>query len=1797
MRPPAGAKDTKHSYARIPDGVFCVNTPATRSIANLLEYFLGLHSPEASAHTSLLAQQSFYWAFSRTFRKAKPTCPSFFLKRRIDAWKSEVSIPTSVFAAFNELSVTKLDPTAFRTNEKGQLQVPRRVRDAMLRVVNDAHSIRTSLDDACNLRSSLLGRPASLKHWERFRLLCPKASGALSKLSVGEASYVTTPQDLATVVLQGREFWFEKPRPLDPHLTSSLLSDVHGLHPSQARALPISKLSLLQATQDELFPSTQDFYSAIVKSLNTSPGIDGVPYSAFRATPERSASVLRSLFCNIVMKEPAPHTTQLLVWIPKAVAGDKPDNWRPLSMPRVFDRLLDKVVFAKTYQWFEKALHPAQSLISVIKDPQFNYLEAQRYLLRPGPLKSCLLVDLAKAFERVNFEWLLTLLQFYNAPDWLQTYREWTYAGRSTVAKIKNTLTSAVAPLVGLDMGRACSVLFFCLTIDPLIRRHNSLSLQVLRAYMDDTTIAAHGLEWLPAVQQGFVDFEPVGISVDTHNCCLFSGLTDGSTARAGTASWKRAALEALASSRADFFTVVGTSSLFPREDLVKIAASSPEGLALTAKLVALPCQCKAKTAIVPSAQLTTAELAKVDDTPFGAKVLRSCDVTLGLPLASRCTHILPLAVDGAPIPRRKQKLKVIAAKHFNRTMTKLRSRARKVVATLTPGTLRALYWTAYCQSMTYYQTSCFELSSTALKALQRLSQQVLLGRAWLRGRYVADLFSALRIGPSTNIAQACLRSRIVTCLRMYGLPAILAARKTDPLVYKVQQYLRQWKARDAQTYGSAIQSLQASFGNPATKPPSKRAANKFALYLKQHQKAIVSNEALAYLVERCERSAWMSFSIYPPSQLITSFTNTHIKLFSRVDRLYVLRWLVDEEADFALLCRTRQVPLRRLCSCGCRQLSGLAPFGPCGLACCRVLLKQLLGEYPWAAFTPCAWRSELTAAHGIAFPTLPSLVTKTIQSCCEIRLCPLCGLGVSTVLHWLLFCPVTGVALTDVLATPWTPLLLWTLTDTAKLKALACIAAIRRYLFALGEIGNVVANSTHTQLEQNLATFHSNVANVQMTRHRILLSEAFKKKCEPSCASPEQNVVDCCPRLHTGNLLYAAPSLITPIPQPNSYKCSPLPKVSKLAHPEQELACFEEGSRLFSVLTAVQATDTNARLLLQDCLCGQQHYVLIATKHIYVGESIVIERNVPLQAGVLALRPTVQTASFDTLLFQTDGSFLRTTLKTAGGGGFVCWGLSGTSLPIPLVFLSVSFPDATDSMHAEALTLHAAAKWFEAHAEELAARMASTLVVYFQMDNLPLVTHFNVQAKCTHLACSQLVAQTKHILCALTANVVLEYVPREANFFADYAAGLASKKMLDLEPHAMVPQPEHLSLPFLCEMRPFDKYRADEPDLCLVERPAQIRHLITKFKYDLKSPGSKEDVLSYLSLIEHCNQEKFGLQVSYSLRRGKRLYATKPAAQWLPKSCRLFLFGLTHWELDMVAAAFQIYIYAATGALRYQGMDAREWRQCIYLRLKQVGSRCSHEDVKQIVNSFLNTSAVEAIKSIRRLTLFPPPEVVNLFKELDALRPKVLLFAGDKGFCESDFEPHNRMYFAMEFIEQLFVRQLVECLGVRTAVDSMVYLFDGLLLSPPPTDLEISAIASEAAKIVGLPSFPLEYTNPLPRWEAAYSRLQLTVPLGEKPAKSRKLTANNEADKHPLHKHTAIGNSFFLQVCANRTKKRSFEGAQTNPEKSSKTAYREDVSTRRQRFFARNVKDKYCAAIDDRQDIRKYLFKKRILT
>jgi hypothetical protein len=199
-------------YHRLPDALFKNNTSECRNLPNLIAYFAPL-SPCATA--SLNSVHAFYHAFSKTFPATYGPPGAHYLKRYVDANKSRIEVPRQVIHDFQKQTTIQINPEQFSVINQDHVVLPRRVRDVMLRILNDNDAIKTTLEESCTIRSNLLGRPASLKHWERFRLLSPKASGALVRLRRNDDSMALTPQEVSDETLNGRSFWFQVPPVLD----------------------------------------------------------------------------------------------------------------------------------------------------------------------------------------------------------------------------------------------------------------------------------------------------------------------------------------------------------------------------------------------------------------------------------------------------------------------------------------------------------------------------------------------------------------------------------------------------------------------------------------------------------------------------------------------------------------------------------------------------------------------------------------------------------------------------------------------------------------------------------------------------------------------------------------------------------------------------------------------------------------------------------------------------------------------------------------------------------------------------------------------------------------------------------------------------------------------------------------------------------------------------------------------------------------------------------------------------------------------------------------------------------------------------------------------------------------------------------------------------------------------------------------------------------------------------------------------------------------------------------------------
>ena len=222
-----------------------------------------------------------------------------------------------------------------------------------------------------------------------------------------------------------------------------------------------------------------------------------------------------------ILNDSALPPVQVGVWIPKAKLGPTADFFRPLGMPNTIDRLVDGAIATQAMKHTSHLMHPSQTVMSIFKEPQ-RAVAAVQQILDSDTAAAAILIDLSKAFERVNPHWILRLLRIKRAPQWIVTYARFVLFGRRVTHKVQGRLLPSRAILQGVDMGRSFSVYLFCLAMDPVFHYLNEIPGVIsVQGYVDDTTIvgSAENAEWLSNVSRCYKQLRTAGFVVDGHSC------------------------------------------------------------------------------------------------------------------------------------------------------------------------------------------------------------------------------------------------------------------------------------------------------------------------------------------------------------------------------------------------------------------------------------------------------------------------------------------------------------------------------------------------------------------------------------------------------------------------------------------------------------------------------------------------------------------------------------------------------------------------------------------------------------------------------------------------------------------------------------------------------------------------------------------------------------------------------------------------------------------------------------------------------------------------------------------------------------------------------------------------------------------------------------------------------------------------------------------------------------------------------------------------------------------------------
>ena len=262
----------------------------------------------------------------------------------------------------------------------------------------------------------------------------------------------------------------------------------------------------------------RDVRLAVDQSTGSSPGPDGVPYSAWRrlgplaidilheaALELASASGSASLLSAFPLDGDGNTDFNLatMVFIPKKVdrvingtSCCEPGDVRPLSIVNTDNRLMANAVRLRVEPILEKVISSAQRGFLPGRSMLQNVVEVDCEM-RAASLQSdraaAVFFDFAAAFPSLAHDYMLDVLRLLGLPLSFVYFVENLYRGNGCKISVAGELHAGFGIRAGIRQGCPLSPLLFALCGDVLLRRllHELPPNDVTRAYADDIGMVA----------------------------------------------------------------------------------------------------------------------------------------------------------------------------------------------------------------------------------------------------------------------------------------------------------------------------------------------------------------------------------------------------------------------------------------------------------------------------------------------------------------------------------------------------------------------------------------------------------------------------------------------------------------------------------------------------------------------------------------------------------------------------------------------------------------------------------------------------------------------------------------------------------------------------------------------------------------------------------------------------------------------------------------------------------------------------------------------------------------------------------------------------------------------------------------------------------------------------------------------------------------------------------------------------------------------------------------------------------
>ena len=332
------------------------------------------------------------------------------------------------------------------------------------------HELEEVESEMLSIRAGVKWREEGEKSTSYFlaKFKAKSESAVMHSLNVG-TRIITGSQDILSAVQQFYNKLYNKPSP--PKLSDGAFVDEFFANcPSIERE---HKLIMARPLQLE------ELKEALKSCKESAPGMDGIPYSYYKAFPDLLKYVLASWEFAIQSGSLADsHKKSCISLLPKkgkdlTLIG----NWRPISLSPCDLKIITKAYANRLKIVLPNILSDAQAAYIPGRDINFNnrlIRQARAYAVKNN-LDYCVVsLDAQKAFDSVSHEFLIKVLEVYGFPqEFILVFRT-LYEGLSSVVQVNGFLSNEFKIANGVKQGDALSCGLFVLAIDPLLRNLSS---------------------------------------------------------------------------------------------------------------------------------------------------------------------------------------------------------------------------------------------------------------------------------------------------------------------------------------------------------------------------------------------------------------------------------------------------------------------------------------------------------------------------------------------------------------------------------------------------------------------------------------------------------------------------------------------------------------------------------------------------------------------------------------------------------------------------------------------------------------------------------------------------------------------------------------------------------------------------------------------------------------------------------------------------------------------------------------------------------------------------------------------------------------------------------------------------------------------------------------------------------------------------------------------------------------------------------------------------------------------------